>query len=150
MATKKNVCVKANEVMKATASDRKVFNQAYYSLSRLLRDTQTKTALKITAPIFKAIGLPVTGKVSANDVKELLAPEQYETVTKKGETTKYIVLWSHVQKTEKDKAGNIKKCFEADGVTPIMIDKSTRITEGNWTLNKLVKLMAQRNAFEAE
>lgn len=148
MTNYKNITESAKVVFKETAKSRKEYNTAYYSLSRLLRDTQTKSMLKITAPIFESLGLKTNGKVRPSEIMEMLAPEQYVVETnKKGESTTFVVLWSHVQKTEKAKDGTIKKVFEADGTTPVMVDKSSKIMEGTWTLNKFVKLMAQRNAF---
>ena len=148
MTNYKNITESAKVVFKETAKSRKEYNTAYYSLSRLLRDTQSKGMLKITAPIFESLGLATNGKVKPSEIMEMLTPEQYVVETNKnGESTTKVVLWSHVQKTEKAKDGTIKKVFEADGTTPVMVDKSSKIMEGTWTLNKFVKLMAQRNAF---
>ena len=142
MKTFENVIAAANEVFKSTSAERREWNKEYYSLSKLLRDAQQKSRMERTAPIFAAIGLPINGKVSPSYVLDSLSWEQW-IEDKQGNAC--VCLWNRVQ--AKDKDGN--KLFEQDGVTPVMVDHCSRINEGTWTLNKLVKLISQRNAFIA-
>ena len=137
-----NVINVANEAMKSSRKERSEFNKEFYSLSKLLRYSQYKEHMKVTAPVFEKIGLATNGKVSPTEILASLTDEQFVT-TKKGD--RLPVIWSQSQATDKD--GN--KIFEADGTTPVLVDAYTYIREGGWTMNKLCKLIEQRNSFLA-
>ena len=137
----------ANEVMKANSKDRKSFKESYYSLSRLLRDSQMKSMMSLTTPLFESVGLPTTGKVKPSEVLARLSAKQLQT-EKDGSVS--VLMWSRVQKREKDAQGVLQPVFEADGKTPVMVDKSSRIKEGSWNIDKLLRLMAQAAAFKAQ
>lgn len=123
------------------------FTQAYSSLSKLLRIIQSKDMLKYSASLLKALNLPVNGKLSPTALINLLEPEQLvQEKTKDGVSLK-IALWSQSQKTEKQGYGRREKVFEADGITPVMIDKTKIIKEGQWSLKTLCDLIAQKEYF---
>ena len=123
------------------------FTQSYSSLSKLLRIIQSKDMMKYTASLFKALNLPGNGKLTPTALINLLEPEQLvQEKTKDGVSSK-ISLWSQSQKTENLGNGRREKVFEADGITPVMIDKTKIIKEGQWSLKTLCELMAQKEYF---
>ena len=126
----------AAKVMKATKEDRSIWNKSYYSLSRLLRDMQTKTGLKMTAPIFEQLGLPTGGKVRPADVLALV-PNFKE--TKSGE--KLPAYISRTKKVEELPDGTKKDVLDADG-KPVYEYKLSAVREGQWSLDKLCKILA--------
>jgi hypothetical protein len=123
------------------------FTQSYSSLSKLLRIIQSKDMMKYSAPLLEALNLPKNGKLTPTALINLLEPEQLvQEKTKDGVFSK-ISLWSQSQKTEKQENGRREKVFEADGITPVMIDKTKIIKEGQWSLKTLCELMAQKEYF---
>lgn len=141
MTNFESICKNAKAIMKATAADRNAWNKEYYSLSKLLRDAQEKKRMELTAPIFAQLGLPVDGKVKPSYILDSLTWQQFAE-DKNGEAVP--VIWSHVQKRDKG-----EPVFAEDGVTPVMVDRASRIKEGSWTMNKLALLISQRNSFLA-
>jgi hypothetical protein len=144
-----NVIAAANEVFKANSKNRREFNVSYYSLSRLLKDMQSKANRKISEPLWESLGIEINWDAKKNeerlqpaDILGMLDEEQIS-IDKKGNKCCYI--WTLTQ--SKDEDGN--KLFEEDGVTPIMEEKKNRISEGGWTMNKIYRLLAQANAFKA-
>ena len=123
------------------------FTQSYSSLSKLLRIIQSKDMMKYSASLLEALNLPKNGKFTPTALINMLEPEQLvQEKTKDGVSSK-ISLWSQSQKTEKRENGRREKVFEADGVTPVMIDKTKIIKEGQWSLKTLCELMAQKEYF---
>ena len=122
-------------------------SQPYHSISKLLRVMQSKDMLRYTSSLFELLNLPATGNISPTDFKNMLEPEQFVQETTEDGTFNRIVLWTQVQKTEVLKDGTRMKSFEADGITPIMIDKAKSVKEGQWTLKTLCDLMVQKKYF---
>ena len=123
------------------------FTQSYSSLSKLLRIIQSKDMMKYSASLLKALNLPVNGKVTPTALINMLEPEQLVQEKTKGGMSSKISLWSQSQKTEKQGNGKREKVFEADGITPVMIDKTKAIKEGQWSLKTLCALIAQKEYF---
>lgn len=124
-----------------------VITQSYRSMSQLFRTLQSAEMRKYTLPLFEILKLPTTGKMSPAAFKELLEPEQFVKETTKDGTVERIVLWTQSQKVETRYDGTRIKVFEADGVTPVMVDKTKKIKEGQWSLKILCDLMAQKEYF---
>ena len=123
------------------------FTQGYSSLSKLLRIIQSKDMMKYSASLLEALNLPENGKLTPAALINLLEPEQFvQEKTKEGVISK-ISLWSQSQKTETLENGRREKVFEADGITPVMIDKTKIIKEGQWSLKTLCELIAQKEYF---
>jgi len=123
------------------------FTQSYKSLSKLLHIIQSKDMMKYSASLLEALNLPENGKLTPAALINLLEPEQFvQEKTKEGVISK-ISLWSQSQKTEKLENGRREKVFEADGITPVMIDKTKIIKEGQWSLKTLCELIAQKEYF---
>lgn len=123
------------------------FSQGYSSLSKLLRIIQSKDMLPYSSSLLKALNLPVNGKMTPTALINVLEPEQLvEEKTKDGVKSK-VALWTQSQKTENQGLGGRIKVFEADGVTPVMIDKTKVIKEGQWSLKLLCDLIAQKEYF---
>ena len=123
------------------------FTQSYSSLSKLLRIIQSKDMMKYSSTLLKALNLPVNGKLTPTALINMLEPEQLvQEKTKDGVSSK-ISLWSQSQKTETQGNGRREKVFEADGITPVMIDRIKVIKEGQWSLKTLCELMAQQEYF---
>lgn len=120
--------------------------QSYSSLSKLLRTMQSLDMMKYTSPLFKVLNLPTTGKLTPTAFVQMLEPEQFVQETTREGTKKRIVLWSQTQKTQ-TKDGKRIKVFEKDGVTPVLVDKTKPIKEGQWSLKTLCDLMAQKEHF---
>lgn len=121
--------------------------QSYSSLSKLLRTLQSKDLLQYISPLFKALNLPTTGTLGPTAFVKLLEPEQFVKQETRNGTIDRIVLWSQSQKVEKQWDGARIKKYETDGVTPIMVDKTKEIKEGQWSLKTLCKIMAQKEYF---
>ena len=103
--------------------------------------------MKYSASLLEALNLPENGKLTPAALINLLEPEQFvQEKTKEGVISK-ISLWSQSQKTEKLENGRREKVFEADGITPVMIDKTKIIKEGQWSLKTLCELIAQKEYF---
>ena len=123
------------------------FTQGYSSLSKLLRIIQSKDMMTYSSSLLKALNLPANGKMTPTALLNVLEPEQLvQEKTKDGVKSK-IALWTQSQKTENQGQGRRIKVFEADGLTPVMIDKTKVIKEGQWSLKLLCDLMAQRDYF---
>ena len=123
------------------------FTQSYKSLSKLLHIIQSKDMMKYSASLLEALNLPENGKLTPAALINLLEPEQFvQEKTKEGVISK-ISLWSQSQKTETLENGRREKVFEADGITPVMIDKTKIIKEGQWSLKTLCELIAQKEYF---
>ena len=123
------------------------FTQGYSSLSKLLRIIQSKDMLPYSSSLLKALNLPVNGKMSPTALINVLEPEQLvQEKTKEGVKSK-VALWTQSQKTENLGQGRRIKAFEADGVTPVMIDKTKVIKEGQWSFKILCELIAQKEYF---
>ena len=123
------------------------FTQGYSSLSKLLRIIQSKDMLTYSSSMLKALNLPVHGKLTPTELINELEPEQLvQEKTKDGVKSK-VVLWTQSQKTEIQEQGRRIKLFEADGVTPVMIDKTKIIKEGQWSFKLLCDLIAQKEYF---
>ena len=123
------------------------FTQGYSSLSKLLRIIQSKDMLPYSSSLLKALHLPVNGKMTPTALINVLEPEQLvEEKTKEGIKSK-VALWTQSQKSENQGLGRRIKVFEADGVTPILIDKTKVIKEGQWSLKLLCDLIAQKEYF---
>lgn len=124
-----------------------VFTQSYRSMSKLFKAMQSAEMRKYTRQLFEILKLPTTGRMSPMDFKELLEPEQFVKETTKDGIVETIVLWTQSQKVETRYDGTRVKVFEADGVTPVMVDKTKKIKEGQWSLKTLCDLMAQKEYF---
>jgi len=134
MCTIKEMNENVNKVMNSTKKARQAWKKSYFSLSRLLRDTQLKASMKINASTFEAIGLPTTGKVKPDEVLALIPNF---VVTKKGERLPAYAA----TKLIKDKDGN--PVLDKDGnKTYDYILRPVR--EGQWTLDILVKVLASK------
>ena len=133
--------------MKETSKNRTEWKKAYHSLSRLLRDSQMKSAMAITAPIFSAIGLPISGKVKPADVLGLLSPDQWD-VNKKGEKFPCYMAKKVITK-EVDVEGQTVRVpvLDAQGNKQYTYDLKP-IHEGQWTMDKLVSLVATAYAMK--
>lgn len=121
---------------------------SYNSLSKLLREMQSKDMRPYTFKLFEALKLPTTGKITPLEFKNMLEPEQLVRETTKDGVWDRIVLWSQTQKVETRYDGTRIKVFKEDGITPVMVDKVRKIKEGQWSLKKLCELMAQKEYFE--
>lgn len=121
-------------------------NESYHSLSKLLRVMQSDELKKYTFPLFQGLNLPTTGKITPTAFINMLDTRQFVDEKTKEGFSKRIVLWSQSQKTEV-KYGSRIKVFESDGITPIMVDKTKTIKEGQWSLKTLCDLMAQKEYF---
>ena len=135
------------QMPKGAAMYRLLINQPYNTLSQLLKGVQSKDMIKYTSSLFKIINLPKTGKFSPRELKEMLEPEQFVQETSTEGPVNKIVLWSQTQKTEVLNDGTRSKMFEEDGVTPIMVDKTKKIKDGQWTIKVLCDLLFQKNYF---
>jgi hypothetical protein len=103
--------------------------------------------MKYSASLLKALNLPVNEKMTPTALINVLEPEQLvQEKTEDGVKNK-VALWTQSQKTENLGQGKRIKVFEADGVTPVMIDKTKVIKEGQWSLKLLCDLMAQKEYF---
>ena len=102
---------------------------------------------KYIQPLFEILKLPTTGKMSPAEFKSLLEPEQFIKETTTEGIIDRIVLWTQSQKVETRYDGTRIKVFAADGVTPIMVNKTKQIKEGQWSLKTLCDIMAQREYF---
>lgn len=123
------------------------FTQGYSSLSKLLRIVQSKDMLTYSSSLLKALNLPFNGKLTPTALINVLEPEQLvQEKTKEGVKPK-VALWTQSQRTENQGQGRRIKVFEADGVTPVMIDKTKVIKEGQWSLKLLCDLIAQKEYF---
>ena len=123
------------------------FTQAYSSLSKLLRIIQSNDMLKYSASLLRALNLPANGKLSPSALINMLEPEQLIQEKSKDGVSMRIALWSQSQKSEKQGYGRREKVFEADRITPVMIDKTKVIKEGQWSLKTLCDLIAQKEYF---
>lgn len=123
------------------------FTQAYSSLSKLLRIIQSKDMLKYSASLLKALNLPANGKLTPSALINMLEPEQLIQENSKDGVSMRIALWSQSQKSEKQGDGRREKVFEADRITPVMIDKTKVIKEGQWSLKTLCDIIAQKEYF---
>lgn len=123
------------------------FTQGYSSLSKLLRIIQSKDMITYSSALLKALNLPVNGKLTPTALMNVLEPEQLvQEHTKDGVKSK-VALWTQSQKTENLGQGRRIKVFKADGVTPVMIDKTKVIKEGQWSFKLLCNLIAQKEYF---
>lgn len=125
--------------MKATRKQRNIWKKEYFSLSRLLRDTQTKSALTITAEIFAELGLPTSGKIKPAEVLNGLNPAQFVDDKKGNKFPAYVT-----QVAILDAEG--KPVLDAEGNKTYNY-KLTAIREGGWTLDKLCKLISDKNYY---
>ena len=126
------------------------FTQGYSSLSKLLRIIQSKDMLTYSSSLLKALNLPVHGKLTPTALINELEPEQLvQEKTKDGVKSK-VALWTQSQKTVNQGQSRRIMVFEADGVTPIMIDKTKIIKEGQWSLKLLCDLIAQKEYFASK
>ena len=123
------------------------FTQSYSSLSKLLRIMQSDEMIKYTSSLFEKLNLPTNGKLTPTGFKNMLEPEQLEKEMTKDGPFDRIVLWSQTQKVEKRWDGTRTKVFKADGITPVMVDKTKKIKEGQWSLKTLCSLMVQKEYF---
>jgi hypothetical protein len=123
------------------------FTQGYSSLSKLLRIIQSKDMMTYSSSLLKALNLPVNGKLTPTALINVLEPEQLVQEKSKDGVKSKLALWSQSQKTEKQEQGGRIKLFEADEVTPVMIDKTKVIKEGQWSLKLLCDLIAQKEYF---
>lgn len=123
------------------------FTQGYSSLSKLLRIIQSKDMMPYSSSLLKALNLPVNGKFTPSALVNMLEPEQLIQETTKDGVVSKIALWSQTQKTVKQPNGRREKLFEADGITPVMIDKTKVIKEGQWSFKLLCDLIAQKEYF---
>ena len=123
------------------------FTQGYSSLSKLLRIIQSKDMMTYSSSLLKALNLPVNGKLTPTALINVLEPEQLVQEKSKDGVKSKLALWSQSQKTEKQENGRREKVFEADGITPVMIDKTKVIKEGQWSLKIICDLMAQKEYF---
>lgn len=121
-------------------------SQSYSTLSKMLRTMQTQEMLKYTSSLFKILSLPTNGKITPTSFTSILEPEQFVQETTKDGFVNRIVLWSQSQKVVV-KDGIRTKIFEADGVTPVMVDKTKKVKEGQWSLKTLCDLVAQKEYF---
>ena len=126
--------------MKETKKERTIWRSNYFSLSRLLRDTQTKEGLKITTPIFAALNLPTTGKIKPSEILESLSDSQFYTDKKGNKFPAYVT-----RREITDENGN--PVLTKEGLKTYEY-KLTPIREGSWTLDKLCKLISDRNALQ--
>ena len=134
--------------MKTSATGRKRWRTEYHSLSRLLRDAQTKAGRVITDPIFQDQGIKPTGKIKQADILALLSPEQFKEDKKTGEKLPCIVSRKLV--TEDAKVGQLTvkvPKLDKDGNKQYTYHLSP-IKEGQWTLDKLVQLLETANEFK--
>ena len=123
------------------------FTQGYSSLSKLLRIIQSKDMLKYSASLLEALNLPVNGKMTPTALINVLEPEQLVQENTKDGVKSKVALWTQSQKTENQGQGRRIKVFEADGVTPVLIDKTKVIKEGQWSFKLLCDLIAQKEFF---
>ena len=123
------------------------FTQGYSSLSKLLRIIQSKDMMKYSSSLLKALNLPVNGKMTPTAFVNMLEPKQFVKESTSDGTINRIVLWTQSQKVEKLFDGTRIKVFEADGVTPVMIDKTKVIKEGQWSFKLLCDLIGQKEYF---
>lgn len=121
--------------------------QPFNTISKLLKIMQSKENLKYTSSLFGILNLPTAGDVTPRVILNILEPEQLIKVSTKEGFSNRIVLWSRSQKVELLKDGTRVKLFHSDGVTPVMIDKTKEIKEGQWTLKTLCDLFAQKEYF---
>lgn len=126
------------------------FTQSYRSLSKLLHIIQSKDMMSYSSSLLKALNLPVNGKFTPAALINLLEPEQLVQEKTKDGVVSRIVLWSQSQKTEIQANGRREKVFEADGMTPVMIDKTKVIKEGQWSFKLLCDLIAQKEYFASK
>lgn len=126
-------------VMNQTKDGRRKWRMSYNTLTRLLHDTQTKDAWKVTEPVFRALGLPLTRKVSRKDVESMI--KVWHTDKKGNKYPAYIV-----KVADRDKDGNEVK----DEKGEVVYHYETRAAkDGTWTFDKLAKVLAaSNNAFE--
>ena len=100
-----------------------------------------------SSSLLKALNLPVNGQLTPTALINVLEPEPLVQEKSKDGVKSKLALWSQSQKTEKQEQGGRIKLFEADGVTPVMIDKTKVIKEGQWSLKLLCDLIAQKEYF---
>lgn len=123
------------------------FTQSYNSLSKLLHVIQSRDMMKYLSPLFEALDIPTTGKVTPKQIINLLDSNQLVKETTREGTSERIALWTQSQKVEIQADGTRKKIFMADGITPVLIKKTKIIKEGKWSLKTLCDLMAQKEYF---
>lgn len=120
--------------MKQTREGRTLYKQTFCSLSRTLRNMQTKEGMRSCAPIFEALGLPTTGKIKPS---EILARIAAWTEDKNGNkipayTSRTAVL---------DKDGN--PVLDKDGNRTYTY-RLVGVKDGAWTIDKFVKVLANK------
>lgn len=128
----------AKEVMNNTKDSRRAWRVKFNTLTRLLHDTQTRDAWKITEPIYEALGLPITRKVSRSDVESLV--HIWHTDKKGNRFPAYVS-----RRIETDADGNEVK--DADGNTKYYFVTSP-VKDGSWSLDKLARVLACSNNYK--
>ena len=123
------------------------FTQSYNSLSKLLHVIQSRDMMKYISPLFEALDIPTTGKVTPKQFINLLDSNQLVKETSEDGTSDRIALWTKSQKVEILPDRTRKKVYMADGITPVFIKKAKIIKEGKWSLKTLCDLMAQKEYF---
>ena len=123
------------------------FTQSYNSLSKLLHVIQSREMMKYISPLFEALDIPTTGKVTPKQIINMLDTKQLVKETTKEGTSNRIALWTKSQKVEIQPDGTRKKVFMADGITPVFVNKAKIIKEGKWSLKTLCDLVAQKEYF---
>lgn len=135
MKTYANIFESANVVMNNTKDGRKAWRMKYNTLTRLLHDTQTKDAWKITEPVFVALNLPTTRKVSRSDVEAMF--HVWHTDKKGNKFPAYIA-----RVADKNDDGTPK--LDDDG-TPCVHYETRPVKDGTWTLDRLAKVLSCSN-----
>ena len=123
------------------------FTQSYNSLSKLLHVIQSRDMMKYISPLFEALDIPTTGKVTPKQFINLLDSNQLVKETSEDGTSDRIALWTKSQKVEILPDRTRKKVYMADGITPVFVKKAKIIKEGKWSLKTLCDLMAQKEYF---
>lgn len=124
----------AKESKKNVANDVKELNKNLYSLSKLLRDLNSKEMLPVWFSILEGIGLPLK-LYRPSHVLEMLQPQQ---LTADKHNNLLFVVWN--KRAVKDDAGEFVLDEKGEKVYE---EKASTFKENNWTLNKLVAILTQ-------